>query len=331
MAFSNRLNIDAQIIETVKAPELWIISDGQERLNRRRRVETVAELQHTDSIQLRFTAFQTNYVLHLKPNTDIFHPRATTRIFGGSENDAYDIVEPLDPRDYRIYKGYVVGEEEDNWARIMIRHDQHEPVVFEGAFGMGSNLYHIKTRTNFHLTKRAEEPVLNNSDAIVIYRDDNHDDYMCAMEEMLYNQKLTGIRPFNNSTVAKRMWKRTINDQGGRGGCPSVRKIAYMGAAADCSYVQAYGSIRYARLQIINDWNMASALYERTFNISLGLIYIHMSLPDCPRRQRSTLTRWNQGCSSFYTINDRLSDFSLWRGSRGDDGAALWHLMTNCS
>ncbi|KAI7885183.1 zincin [Lichtheimia hyalospora FSU 10163] len=113
-------------------------------------------------------------------------------------------------------------------------------------------------------------------------------------------------------------------------GCPSTRRIAYMGVVADCTYVQSYGSIRLARLQILNNWNIASAVYERTFNVSLGLIYIQMSTADCPRHP-SASAAWNQKCSSFYTINDRLSDFSLWRGKRGDDGAALWHLMTKCS
>jgi hypothetical protein len=41
-------------------------------------------------------------------------------------------------------------------------------------------------------------------------------------------------------------------------------------------------------------------------------------------------TAWNTACSSTYTISDRLSDFSEWRGSLGNDGAGLWHLMTQC-
>lgn len=103
-----------------------------------------------------------------------------------------------------------------------------------------------------------------------------------------------------------------------------------MGAAADCSYVLSYGSVRYAKLQMINDWNVASAVYERTFNVTLGLIYLQISVPECPSKPKSSIA-WNQGCSSYYSINDRLSDFSLWRGNKGDDGAALWHLMTRCA
>ena len=30
-------------------------------------------------------------------------------------------------------------------------------------------------------------------------------------------------------------------------------------------------------------------------------------------------------------MNDRLSSFSSWRASKGDDGAGLWHLVTKCN
>ena len=202
---------------------------------------------------------------------------------------------------------------------------------------LSSDIYHIKTTNNFHLSKRHDDPLPSSDAPMVIYRDSDieqrsnslearsEDDFMCAMEEMQFNQKLTGIR--NSSLAPNRPLMKRFNPLNG---CPSTRKIAYMGAVADCTYVQSYGSIRFARLQIINDWNVASAVYERTFNISLGLIYIQMSLPDCPRHPK-TQQNWNQECSHFYTINDRLSDFSLWRGKKGDDGAALWHLMTKCS
>ncbi|KAI8064518.1 Metallo-peptidase family M12-domain-containing protein [Gongronella butleri] len=104
-----------------------------------------------------------------------------------------------------------------------------------------------------------------------------------------------------------------------------------MGAAADCSYTTAYNGIRLAKSQILTDWNIASAVYERTFNISLGLIYLEMSKPGCSSATQSQANNWNQDCSSTYTISNRLSDFSFWRGQRGDDQASLWHLMTQCA
>lgn len=51
---------------------------------------------------------------------------------------------------------------------------------------------------------------------------------------------------------------------------------------------------------------------------------------NCPSTPQSNAS-WNQGCSSSYTISSRLSDFSQWRATLGDDGAGLWHLMTACA
>lgn len=101
-----------------------------------------------------------------------------------------------------------------------------------------------------------------------------------------------------------------------------------MVAAADCTYTKYYGSIEEARYQIINDWNSASAVYEDTFNIRLGLINITIMPEEC---SDDTSISWNRACSSSYTISERLSDFSLWRSYYSDDGAALYHLMTACS
>ncbi|KAM3586924.1 hypothetical protein VKS41_001973 [Umbelopsis sp. WA50703] len=113
-------------------------------------------------------------------------------------------------------------------------------------------------------------------------------------------------------------------------GCPTQRLINYMGAAADCTYSSHYQSSSAVRSQIINDWNQASAVYERTFNISLGLINITVMDLNCPSTPSSAVA-WNRDCSTSYPISNRLSDFSKWRGSLGNDGAGLWHLMTQCN
>jgi hypothetical protein len=55
-------------------------------------------------------------------------------------------------------------------------------------------------------------------------------------------------------------------------GCPKSQKTLYMGVAADCEYVQHYGSAGAAVTQILNSWNTASSLYRDTFNVSLGII-----------------------------------------------------------
>lgn len=113
-------------------------------------------------------------------------------------------------------------------------------------------------------------------------------------------------------------------------GCPTTRMINYMGVAADCTYVRSYGGLANARKQIFADFNTASGIYESAFNIALGITAVQIESMNCPKTPAKGKV-WNQECSTNYTISNRLSDFSYWRGQRAKDGAGLWHLMTQCS
>ncbi|KAL1923814.1 uncharacterized protein VTP21DRAFT_8794 [Calcarisporiella thermophila] len=116
----------------------------------------------------------------------------------------------------------------------------------------------------------------------------------------------------------------------GSQGCPTSKRIAYIGVAADCTYVRSYTNVENARRQIITDFNQASQVFEQAFNVALGVITIDTRPPPCTNGADKNAT-WNRDCSDAYNINQRLSDFSQWRGSLGEDGAALWHLMTQCN
>ncbi|KAJ3078816.1 hypothetical protein HK102_004222, partial [Quaeritorhiza haematococci] len=116
-------------------------------------------------------------------------------------------------------------------------------------------------------------------------------------------------------------------------GCPASRMVLFMAAAADCTYIQRYGGQEQALKQILTDFNTASAVYESTFNIALGLIEVKL-VQACGNNNENPPLTWNQPCSEQYTINDRLSDFSEWRGAKQKiqaDQAGLWHLLTQCS
>lgn len=108
------------------------------------------------------------------------------------------------------------------------------------------------------------------------------------------------------------------------------RHTDQLNLAADCTYVQYYKSVDNARTQIINNFNMASAVFEETFNISLGLINITIMDRTCPQQIDADVA-WNRACDANYSLGNRLSDFSLWRSKMENDGAGLWHLMTNCA
>ncbi|KAI9512311.1 Metallo-peptidase family M12-domain-containing protein [Russula earlei] len=120
------------------------------------------------------------------------------------------------------------------------------------------------------------------------------------------------------------------NSIGQTGGCPQEQKVIYMGVAADCEYVNHYGSQSNASHQILSIWNTASVLYKNTFNVSLGIIELQIQNTTCPTVADSAVP-WNVNCSTpNVDLNARLSLFSQWRGAKGNDGAGLWHLMSDC-
>ncbi|KAI3653291.1 hypothetical protein MP228_001238 [Amoeboaphelidium protococcarum] len=124
-----------------------------------------------------------------------------------------------------------------------------------------------------------------------------------------------------------RQQSKSIHKRSVVSGCPTAKKILYMGVAADCSYIQRLGgSEQDAKDQILSSFNTVSAIYEETFNIYIGLVNI-TTFPTCGGDN----VDFNQAFSAPYTISKRLSDFSKWRGDLSDPTAGLWHLMSNGS
>ena len=112
-------------------------------------------------------------------------------------------------------------------------------------------------------------------------------------------------------------------------GCPSIRKVALLGVATDCTYTGNFSSVEETRSHVIQTINTASEVYEKTFNITLGLQNLTVSNGSCPGSPPST-TPWNIGCDDRTTITDRLNTFSKWRGQFQDTNA-YWMLLTRCN
>ncbi|KAG6849798.1 hypothetical protein H0H93_005048 [Arthromyces matolae] len=131
-----------------------------------------------------------------------------------------------------------------------------------------------------------------------------------------------------SSTGSGSMGTNFASSIGSSDGCPKTQKVLYMGVAADCNYVTIYGTQENATRQILTDWNSASNLYKSTFNVSLGIVELSVQSPSCPSTADPNFP-WNVPCSNA-ELDSRLSLFSQWRGSKGDDGSGLWHLMSGC-
>ncbi|VDC01988.1 unnamed protein product [Peniophora sp. CBMAI 1063] len=256
------------------------------------------------------------------------------------------------------------------WARIIVHdHGDSErgrPPIFEGAFSANGVVHHISTKENYLRNKHEYDPplLIDQSDpdsALVMWRESDQlpeinsepgnfgGGRTCAHDKLDYN-----VNPLLNPTLRAspgRSWLNPLADLlltkrdgdfsggmdtnfidtiGQNAGCPTDQRIVYMGVAADCEYVQLYGSQENATQQILNDWNTASALYKSTFNVSLGIIELQVQDPVCPSTINDSAP-WNVACNTTgVDLNDRLSLFSAWRGERANDGAGLWHLVSAC-
>ncbi|KAL2759430.1 hypothetical protein ACRALDRAFT_2038295 [Sodiomyces alcalophilus JCM 7366] len=111
-------------------------------------------------------------------------------------------------------------------------------------------------------------------------------------------------------------------------GCPNTRRVALVGIATDCTYTASFNSTQSLRASIINLVNDASNVYEKSFNISLGIANLTISDGPCPATADDALP-WNVGCSAATTISDRLVLFSKWRGEVADNNA-FWTLFSTC-
>lgn len=110
-------------------------------------------------------------------------------------------------------------------------------------------------------------------------------------------------------------------------GCPSSKKVVHLGIVADCAYLRAFdGDKGKAQANIINDFNVVSGIYEKYFNVILGIISIDL-FPDCSSMQSET--PWNAPCASSRALDVRLGQFSKWRDGQSGD-AGLYHLVSGC-
>ncbi|PVU99667.1 hypothetical protein BB560_005470 [Smittium megazygosporum] len=246
-------------------------------------------------------------------------------------------------------------DDQEDYARVSII-KKDDTRYLDGVFYTNNEMFYIRPIPIYEKTKRSLDPTISSLSRrsemgiqanSIIYRHKDMVDYDglsssksnpsgCAAHDPSKIHRVQENDPhyahggiLSASLFSKRQ-SSTFNDSAAIAeGCSVNKKILYMGAAADCNYLKLHGSSDAARSQILSNWNQASAVYERQINVALGLIYMDIVDGGCPT-SIDPKRAWNRVCSTDYPISSILSDFSSWRGQRSDDGAGLWHLMTNC-
>ncbi|KAI4184366.1 MAG: hypothetical protein L6R41_004784 [Letrouitia leprolyta] len=229
-----------------------------------------------------------------------------------------------------------------------------------------SNYLRTKHDLDPDLERGGDEYMIVYRDSDIFRRGSNHygelkrsvdTDYSCSSDLLTFNtnpahpvfaptskQEVVGL--WGSTSVSSLFGKRQIDTSGipsggnsgvvnlkaaigHRDGCPTTRRVALVGVATDCEYTSSFETDQEITPHVIQQFQTASSLYEKTFSITLGLANLTINKRDCPANA-SQDAPWNTGCSSSVTITDRLNMFSQWRGERNDSNA-YWTLLTNCA
>ncbi|KAH7361066.1 Metallo-peptidase family M12-domain-containing protein [Rhexocercosporidium sp. MPI-PUGE-AT-0058] len=320
-------------------------------------------IKHDSSFDLTF-ALQSEaprVKLSLEPNHNILSKDAYVEYLDGEGRVRH--AEPIDRLAHKVFKGKawiesVTGEwMEGGWARVYVKRDGTSPLV-EGAFSIFGNQHHIQLQSSYMQTKRDTDFHFHDDkeERMVVYRDSDMalaekrdgEAGRCQSDQLSFNtgpenplSARGGIAGMTwNSASLGSLANRQIIPGGNSGygdlrssigstdGCPTSGRVALIGIATDCSYTASFSSAEAVRQNLISMVNTASDVYERTFNITIGLQNLTISDAQCPASAADSAP-WNVACTETNDIEAKLEQFSEWRATRDDDNA-YWTLMSTC-
>lgn len=185
------------------------------------------------------------------------------------------------------------------------------------------------------------------ADQLLFNRDEDHPIYQSLKGRGVQDSSLWSMSPralfgrqIDGTMSGNGAGVNLASTIGSTAGCPTTRKVALIGVATDCTYTAKFNSSQTLREHVIAQVNLASQLYESTFNISLGIQNLTISNAACPA-VATAQAPWNVDCSATLpdesrpgqsrqvTITDRLNLFSHWRGQFIDNNA-YWMLLSTC-
>jgi hypothetical protein len=182
------------------------------------------------------------------------------------------------------------------------------------------------------------EGSLNVADTLIHYR--KKDGKLTMERHRITSEGVCGVRGENYSNQAVNHANEEpvaiSKSQSGNASCLPERKILPVAVACDCNFTKLCGGIDNAIKEIVKAFAQASSVFERHFNLSLGIMEIK-AMPECHdaimvNRDGTKFVKWNRKCNDFYTMNQRLSDFSEWQmNGFANSNPGVTHLITGCN
>ncbi|KAK6955092.1 hypothetical protein Daesc_002722 [Daldinia eschscholtzii] len=304
----------------------------------------------------------------LEPNLDVLSDSAVVRYLGPDGSMTEEKIQRSDHKVFKGHAFVQHPHHSEwinsGWARITVFRDGPRP-LFEGTFRVNGNHHHIQTSSNYRQTQHEDDPTADfaEDEYMVVWRDSDIksnydvselkrglDENSCSSDMLNFNNEdehpvhkgldlrdmsavdakdLFGRDQIDGTTTGNGAGVNLAQSIGSTQGCPTTRKIALVGIAADCTYTAQFANKSDVRSHIVQQVSSASALFESSFNISLGIQNLTISDATCPGTPPES-AKWNVACSDSVTITNRLNLFSEWRG-RFNDTNAYWTLMSTCN
>lgn len=160
----------------------------------------------------------------------------------------------------------------------------------------------------------------------------------CGTERLGFNQQQAGTianlrsksKPSKNQELPGQALRvpgkaRAKTQKGITDGCPVNPHQLIVVVVADCNYVRAMGSKAKARAAILNEMNLVSGIFYRSYNIDITVDSVVL-LEKCDKEKG----HFNVPCKHYPGLDAALNSFSKWRNDQSED-AGVFHLVTSCN
>lgn len=225
-------------------------------------------------------------------------------------------------------------------SELICASENEELVQVQGGFEYNGSFYKITNNDNLFIRNKLSEELKKSS--MIVQRKKlgelNDRKHRCGASDLNFNQKQQ-----KGTVEIKKAFKAEEVQKAARGkiisvskkekdlaireadvACPVKPQRLTVAVVADCNYVKVLGGKKKARENILNDLNMVSGIFSKTFNLDLSVNSIEL-LEKCEGGDS-----FNVPCKKYPGLDRALNRFSKWRDDRSSD-AGIYHLVTACN